>query len=143
MRWTLASAQASGLILSLALAYGVWAGGGRRNAITGKPFLHDQIPFYAAGTACRTGHCGQLYDEVSQRAFQRASFGDGSAADYRPYLSPPHTALLYVPASILPFRVFIIATAATNLALLAAAGPITGAERAPNRGRRRGRGRRR
>lgn len=127
MRWTMAAACVSGSILSLVLAYGVWAGGGRTNAVTGRPFLHDQLPFHAAGDACRTGHCSELYDEASQRAFQRASFGGGDAADFRPYLSPPHTALLYVPASILPFALFVIACAAANLALLFAALRLLGA----------------
>jgi Glycosyltransferase family 87 len=127
MRWTIATARASGLILIAVLAHGLWSGGGRMNSVTGRPFLHDQIPFHAAGVACRTGHCDDLYDQATQRALQTASFGPGERPDHRPYVAPPHTALLYVIPSLLPFSMFAAAAAALNLVLLFAALRLLGA----------------
>jgi hypothetical protein len=130
MRGAITLGRGSGLVLALVLGYGLWAGGGRTNAMTGRPIFHDQIAFHAAGLACRSGHCDELYDEETQRAFQTASLGPEHAADsaaYRPFLSPPHTALFYIPASYLPFAAFALLAAALNLALLVAALRLLGA----------------
>ena len=126
MRWTIAAARAPGIILLAVLAHGLWSGGGRMNSVTGRPFLHDQIPFHAAGVACRSG-CRELYDQASQRALQAASFGPGERADHRPFVAPPHTALLYAVPSLLPFPVFAAAAAALNLAMLGLALRLLGA----------------
>jgi len=121
MNRSLAAAKGWGLVLWLVLGFAVWAGDGRINGLNGQPFPEDLVVFHAAGTACRTGHCDELYDEVKSRVFQHASFGPTDRKIYHRYTSAPHTALFWVPASLLPYSVVAVLLCAANLALLFAA----------------------
>jgi hypothetical protein len=113
------AARLFGVCLWLALGIGLFVGGGRFNALSGDPFSEDLIVFHAVGTACRTGHCADMYDVDEQARLQRASFGPGSHA--MPYVLPPHTALLFAPGSWLSFPLLAAVWAALSLGALAVA----------------------
>jgi hypothetical protein len=118
MHRLLGAARGWGIVLWLVLGLAVWAGDGRFNMLNGEPFPEDLVVFHAAGTACRTGHCAELYDQTEGRAFQHASFGPTHRKIYHRYTSAPHTALLWIPASLLPYPVVAVLLCAANLALL-------------------------
>jgi hypothetical protein len=66
-----------------------------------------------------------------QRAFQLASFGPSERSTYMRFMSPPHTALLYTPASLLPFPAFAALYALASFAALAFALRLLGLRGTP------------
>lgn len=78
----------------------------------------DLRSFYAAGYMLRTGHAAQLYNYAAERLFQNALVSPDPRA--LPMMSPPFTALLFVPLSRLTFLQAHIVWSAINLLLLLA-----------------------
>lgn len=78
----------------------------------------DLRSFYTAGYMLRTGRAAQMYNYAAERLFQNTLV----SADPRalPMMSPPFTALLFVPLSHLGFLQAHILWSAINLLLLLA-----------------------
>ena len=79
----------------------------------------DFRQLYAAGYMVRTGHAAELYDIRAQQQFQDVLVGNDEPA--LPFIRPAYQALLFVPFSLLPYRIAYLAFLAVNLALLAMA----------------------
>lgn len=93
-------------------------------AVTPAMLGHDFLPFYMAGTLVRQGRLDQLYDlETSQRFQRRIADTNGMRLGdaFGPWWNPPHFAWLFVPCSVLPYRVALAAWTLTGVACLAAA----------------------
>ncbi len=83
-------------------------------------FLGGRADFrqlYAAGYMARSGQSRQLYDYDSQRRFQNQVVSQTDLA--LPFIRPAYEAVLFVPLSLLPYRVAYFTWLAINLALLA------------------------
>lgn len=76
----------------------------------------DLRAFYAAGTIVRGGHANQLYDYDYERHLQDVVVGQ--RANALPFLYPPFAALLFVPLSLLPYRLAFFALLLFNVGLL-------------------------
>src|SRR3712207_1035260 len=67
----------------------------------GAPILGDYLARYTAGHFVRDGTTARLYEVGAQEAFQQRA---AAAGDYLSlFVSPPFSALLYVPLAALPF----------------------------------------
>src|SRR6185437_9412222 len=78
----------------------------------------DLRSFYTAGYMLRTGHSAQIYNYASEQLFQNALVTPVPRA--LPMMSPPVTALFFVPLSLLSFWHAYAVFAAINLLLLVA-----------------------
>jgi len=76
----------------------------------------DLRAFYAAGTIVRGGHADQLYDYEYERRLQNVVIGH--RANALPFLYPPFAALLFVPLSLLPYRLAFFGLLLFNVGLL-------------------------
>ena len=72
---------------------------------------------YTAGYMVRSGHRRELYDYDAQKTFQDALVSHEQIAI--PFIRPAYQALLFVPFSLLPFRLAYFAFLITNLGALA------------------------
>src|SRR5713101_6281 len=82
--------------------------------------LHGHADFrqlYAAAYMVRTGHAGVLYDIRAQQQFQDVLVNNDERA--LPFIRPAYQALLFIPFSLLPYRIAYLAFLAVNLVLLA------------------------
>lgn len=82
----------------------------------------DFRSFYTAGFMLRSGHAAQLYNYAAEQLFQNALVSVESRA--LPMMSPPFTALLFVPLSHLSFFAAHIVWSAINIILLLACIPL-------------------
>ncbi len=78
----------------------------------------DLRSFYAAGVMLRTHHAASLYNYTAEQLLQSALVSPASRA--LPMMSPPFTALLFVPVSYLTFWHAYAIVAGINLLLLLA-----------------------
>jgi hypothetical protein len=69
------------------------------NAIGG-----DYLAFYTGGRFLLEGRLHEVYDPAAQRAFQEAAVAPRPLAQ-KPFINPPHAALLYAPFALLPYPV--------------------------------------
>ena len=78
----------------------------------------DFRSFYTAGHMLRTGHATQLYDYAAEQLLQNTVVTPAPRA--LPMMSPPFTALLFVPLSLLSFWPAYTVFAIINILLLVA-----------------------
>lgn len=120
---------AAAIVLWGSLALGLLQGRGRINAFTGTPFGEDLLSLHAAATIVRTGRVAHLYDDAVSRGVQAATLGPVGREVFNRFMSPPHTAALFVPASLIPFRLVVWLWAAAALAALFFVPRLVGARR--------------
>jgi hypothetical protein len=110
------------------LAIGLGRGHGRINVFTNTPMAEDLLSLHAAGTIMRTAP-DRLYDEPFAAPIQAATLGPVGREVYNRYMSPPHTALIFAPLSLLPFPVVVWLWSLLSLAGVLAVPRLLGAAR--------------
>jgi hypothetical protein len=110
------------------LAIGLARGQGRINVFTNTPMAEDLLSLHAAGTIMRTAP-DRLYDEPFAAPIQAATLGPVGREVYNRYMSPPHTALIFAPLSLLPFPLVVWLWSLLSLAGLLAVPRLLGVAR--------------
>ena len=110
------------------LAIGLVRGHGRINVFTNTPMAEDLLSLHAAGTIMRTAP-DRLYDEPFAAPIQAATLGPVGREVYNRYMSPPHTALIFAPLSLLPFPLVVWLWSLLSLVGLLAVPRLLGAAR--------------
>jgi alpha-1,2-mannosyltransferase len=93
-------------------------GGPPGRDVFGRPYLPDFVGHLTGGWLLQQGAHARLYDPVTQHAVQARFLGNGEADLF---LSPPLTALLYLPLTVVPPAAAAALWTLLTLALLAAA----------------------
>ena len=80
----------------------------------------DLRPYYTAGYLVRTGDAAHAYDYQTERQLQNKLVSPEASTTLLMF-SPPYTALLFAPLSLVPFKTAFLIFFVTNLLLLALA----------------------